>query len=78
LAATNRIVMEALKTQTNPTRTNEINFSVVDLAAQQGWESAIVKRELKNLQWQVGGGKAQVSFKFYLQLLFTLVISVCS
>ena len=29
-------------------------FSVVDVAAQQGWESSVVKRELKNLQWQIG------------------------
>jgi hypothetical protein len=54
LAATNRIVAEALKTQKNWERAAEIQFSVVDLAAQQGWESAVVKRELKNLQWQVG------------------------
>ena len=57
IAATNRIVAEALKTHKNPERALEIEFSVVDLAAKNGWNSGIVKRELKNLQWRLGRGK---------------------
>jgi hypothetical protein len=39
----------------------EMEFSVVELAARNGWESGIVKRELKNLQWKLGAGKVEKS-----------------
>jgi len=61
LAAMNRIVAEALKTHKHPERASEIEFSVVELAAKNGWSSGIVKRELKNLQWRLGNGRYEKS-----------------
>jgi hypothetical protein len=61
LAASNRIIAEALKTAKNPERATEIEFPVVDLAARHGWDSGVVKRHLKDLQFQMNGGRCQVS-----------------
>lgn len=36
-------------------KTNSITFPVVDIASQMGWNSRIVKQELKNLEWDRNG-----------------------
>ena len=61
LAQTNRIIAEALKLQKNPNRVVEMEFPVMDLSVRNGWDSGIVKRELKNLQWQNSNGKIEKS-----------------
>jgi len=48
--------------QASKTKSNELEFSVIDLSAKNQWESSVVKRELKNLQWYVGqNGKIEKS-----------------
>ena len=34
---------------------SSVEFQVVELAAKMGWSSAVVKKELKNLEWQSTG-----------------------
>ncbi|KAF2368307.1 DNA helicase ATP-dependent RecQ type [Trinorchestia longiramus] len=40
---------------------NSITFPVVQVAAQMGWNSGIVKRELKALEWMTAGGSVRPS-----------------
>ncbi|KAL7648693.1 UNVERIFIED_CONTAM: hypothetical protein RMT77_000600 [Armadillidium vulgare] len=42
-------------------KTNSITFPVIDIASQMGWNSRIVKQELKNLEWERNGSSFKPS-----------------
>lgn len=43
-----------IKKKTFEEDSNIIEFSVIDIAACIGWNSGVVKYQLKNLEWQQG------------------------
>lgn len=65
----------AIKNKTFNEMDNTIEFSVVDVAAAIGWNSGVVKHQLKNLEWIQGSLLYKYISKIYLLIYFACVLS---